>query len=622
MPVVRQRGQQQPLQRRRGRGGGSGLLGLGGGSGSGNGKQHSSHPPRPFCMIPVNGNVSMLILVACLFAVGVVVLKVDDDSIGGGRHSNHNNNNNNNFEHRHLSSSTSSLFEDSSPSTTSTALLRQKVEERLHSENEEENEHDVGGQRRRRLPPTLLDDIEIISHFGSGSINVVFECNILNEEWWAYQNSLPSERRRFTRHKTRFLLKVTNNIEYGRREYNAMNVMTQEIERSYHDHHNVVGLLPLLAGAYNVTSPFHTGQLSLKQLDPTKESKYIRRYTDKSDPNYGRLVMLLVEDASQNMAGYVYDEGLLDTLPKIRIFMKSILQQMQHAWHVGVNNLDLSGNRNVYVDKDLNAILFDWNGWVDIGEPIFDPDYNFDLVPPEAWVQDMDGCTIKVTKETIHSFDVWSIGIMLARLLYAPNCKWSNGQSYGSRKQRLAQHILSLGIHEYDPTSERLPQFWVPVGGGGSSDSNTKSVDMVKVAGLTKEQFQKKYDETIGKESTGDSVGQRYRTNRRTTTTTKEQQDDEKEEHGGGGMFYPTLSLKNKMQKVCLPAEQSFFVLDDPSVETEDVEIVVDLLRRMMTLEPTKRPNYDQLLEHPFFDDVTTTTSSSSSSQQQQQQQQ
>ena len=593
----------------------------------------------------------MTVLVCCLLiglTTSLVLTGSSGGAGGGGEVDKHTNNDivDHNYR-RHLSSFIEERLHINNDNNNNLHPPPQTIQQKneKNENNEEgkvvEEENIIFSSNKSPPPPKLRlndDDIEIISHFGSGSINVVFECRIINEEWWKYQNSLPPERsRKYDKHTTRFLLKVTNNIEYGRREYNAMNVMTEEIERSYRHNHNnhhnqyktnndvngdddddgVVGLLPLLAGAYNVTSPFHTGELTLKHLDLTKESKYIRRYTDRTtndDSNsYSRLVMLLVEDASQNMAGYVYDDGLIDTLPKVRTFMKSILTQMQHAWRVGVNNLDLSGNRNVYVDKDLKAILFDWNGWVDVGEPIFDPDYNFDLVPPEAWVQDMDGHTIKVTNETLHSFDVWSIGIMLARLLYAPNCKWSNGQSYQSRKQRLAQHILHLGIHKYDPHSDELPQFWVPVGGGGGGgdggdDQGQGQVDMVKVAGLTKEQFQSIYDETIGKDSSTDaatgskissSIGQRYRTGG-SGSGSKD-----------GGIFYPTLAVKNRMSKVCYPSEQSFFVLDDPNVSVEEREIVVDFLRQMMTLEPAKRPNYDQLLQHPFFS-ISTSSSSSS----------
>jgi serine/threonine protein kinase len=138
-----------------------------------------------------------------------------------------------------------------------------------------------------------------------------------------------------------------------------------------------------------------------------------------------------------------------------------------------------------------------------------------------------------------------------------------DAHSQDSRRKRLQETILHLGIDQYDPVTGTLPQFWVQVG-----DTDGHKVDMTQVAGLTSDQFRKMYDETIMK----------------------------------GRTFNPTLQLADWPTVEDCPADQSFPVLDDdPSVSPTDRHHVLDLLQQMMTLDPVKRPNYDQLLQHPFF---------------------
>jgi hypothetical protein len=196
-------------------------------------------------------------------------------------------------------------------------------------------------------------------------VNSVFECQIISKEWWDYQYSLPPSQQRFfngrttasthTRKMSKFLLKFGTDQYYCPGEFEAMKRIYKDEQRAID-----IGFLPLVESWANVTNPFLNGDMSLRDIDASDETDHL------TDHKNERAYALIVPDASVDKMGFVYDPEVLDTIPKIRLFMKSILKQLQHAWKVGVNNMDLSGDLNVYVSKhNYQAILFDWNGmWV------------------------------------------------------------------------------------------------------------------------------------------------------------------------------------------------------------------------------------------------------------------
>eukprot|EP00529_Nitzschia_sp_RCC80_P016273 CAMPEP_0113487098 /NCGR_PEP_ID=MMETSP0014_2-20120614/25335_1 /TAXON_ID=2857 /ORGANISM="Nitzschia sp." /LENGTH=674 /DNA_ID=CAMNT_0000380787 /DNA_START=82 /DNA_END=2106 /DNA_ORIENTATION=+ /assembly_acc=CAM_ASM_000159 len=468
-------------------------------------------------------------------------------------------------------------------------------------------------------PPKLRlhsDDIEIVRYVASGSINNVFECKIVSQKWWDYQYSLPttesSQQQRQRQHQpqrffdgnnrnhnhtrttststtkayySKFMLKVGVDHFYGPQEDEAMKRIYEEEQKAIE-----LGFLPLVESWPNVTNPF------LKNLDDDEEEEEGSSNDIKSslraiiqklqqddkdqdqdsidmlqrliDPKNDRIYAVIVPDASDDRLGYVYQHQLLDTLPKIKLFMKSILQQLQHAWKAGVNNMDLSGDRNVYVSKhNYQAILFDWNGWVRPGKVVHDPFWNQRLVPPEYWLETMNGQQVHMSPQILHGFDVWSVGYMLARLIYAPFCGWVDHLAYDNDSlKRLQDTILTLGINQYDPSqSGQLPQFWVPVGDGRNS-----RIDLTKMANLTKDDFDEVYEETRAR--------------------------------GNNKDFEPMLQgTRSHFRYTACPEETKFDVLVDPAVSKTDAKNVVDLLKQMMTISPLERPNYDELLAHSFF---------------------
>ena len=140
-------------------------------------------------------------------------------------------------------------------------------------------------------------------------------------------------------------------------------------------------------------------------------------------------------------------------MDEIRYFLRSLLGQLAHAHSVGINNLDLSGDRNVFVDHDGSAILFDWNGAIAVGEKSFNEEHNFGILPPEAWIEQLQGHEMKMM--SISAFDVWSVGVMFARLIYYP-CRWTYQHSSSHLADRLKETIMALGGNTAIPVDNEL----------------------------------------------------------------------------------------------------------------------------------------------------------------------
>ena len=134
--------------------------------------------------------------------------------------------------------------------------------------------------------------------------------------------------------------------------------------------------------------------LAFPESFPNRVQRYLREA-----PHLAAFVVPYAEGK-----GYVFDE--LHTLDEVRHFMKSLLGQLAHAHSVGINYLDLSGNRNVFVDHDGTAILFDWNGALAIGEKAYNAENNFAIIPPEAWMDQVQG----------HDFKMMSVSAWLLSL--------------------------------------------------------------------------------------------------------------------------------------------------------------------------------------------------------------
>jgi serine/threonine protein kinase len=235
----------------------------------------------------------------------------------------------------------------------------------------------------------------------------------------------------------------------------------------------------------------------------------------------------------------------------IKVFFKSMLEQLAVAHSVGANNIDLQVNRNCYVDADGRAVLFDWNGQVDLGSEAADPHQNWAIAAPEAWLH--KGYDIpNVLLTHVHAMDTWQAGIIWNNFLYAP-CQWStayvlkSGRRY-AKKQFVLDLIDVLGGNTIIPINN------------GDGDSGASSVDLRILVDLP----------PFDRNNTNHAMPTKFRT-----------------------------MLGNRRMSTC--DNKPTWHLDDPDVPEKDKALALDLAQQMLRISPDDRPTMGELLQHPFL---------------------
>jgi len=415
----------------------------------------------------------------------------------------------------------------------------------------------------------LFRDVVVGDFIGEGSINVACYAEVLPKWWWEREQHLfkPDQK---------FIMKLIADLGYAEKEIEAW----QKLNANYGEarRHRI---LPLIAANATMTNPFYrcdsekkdnrdtncqSGTLSLPKSFPS----HIRRYFSQQPRIAAFVVPFEVgkgsvfdeieddEDDSddESKSG---DEGERqreherehDGLPRlkhfrslddVRYFMKDMLGQLGHAHKVGINYLDLSGNRNVFASDDGGAVLFDWNGALTLGEKAYNSENNFAILPPEAWMEyvEVDGQQLEFKMASISAWDVWSAGVIFARLLFYPSCRWATDYTYPDAKDRLRETILAVGGNTI-----------VPV------DNEGHTVDFADVVGL---------DADVVRDV----------------------------------RFRPHLVDRSESRK-CSKKGSTFQLLDGAGISKEEKVQALDFLRSMMTFSPLDRPDCDTLLKHPFL---------------------
>lgn len=290
--------------------------------------------------------------------------------------------------------------------------------------------------RRESRPLELFRDVIVDEYHSRGSINVA--CYVKLPNWWYRDNLIPNTQK--------FLMKMTTDLGYAAKEIDALRKI------SMHEQEARRLKLPwLVAGSSNTSNPFYCrgydqedsnscqATQTFPKTFPLKVQERLR-----AKPYLAAFVVPFLKGQ-----GYVYDE--VKTPPALQRFMKSILGQLALTHSVGINNLDLSGDRNILVDSDGDAVLFDWNGAIAMGEKLYNSEHSFSIIPPEAWIEEVEGHEIKMM--SVSAFDVWSVGIMFARILFYP-CRWASHTTYERTKDRLQATILALGGNTVVPVDE------------------------------------------------------------------------------------------------------------------------------------------------------------------------
>ena len=274
---------------------------------------------------------------------------------------------------------------------------------------------------RREL--VLFQDVSVGKYHSHGTINVV--CFAELPDWYYTLHSVPKSQK--------YLMKLTTDLSFANKEIDALKRLNSDKEEARR-----VGILPLIASTPSVENPFYCENQTIKNCSALNFSKSFPRAVERYLRKKPQLAAYIVP----YKAGKGYPFNRLHTLQEVRHFMKSMLEQLAHAHGVGINYLDLSGNRNVFVDHDGSAILFDWNGALAVGEKAYNSENNFAIIPPEAWMRTIEGHDVKMT--SISAWDVWSAGILFARLIFYP-CRWATHCTYPQTKDRIRETILAVG---------------------------------------------------------------------------------------------------------------------------------------------------------------------------------
>lgn len=293
----------------------------------------------------------------------------------------------------------------------------------------------------------LFEDIRFGEFLNKGSINIVGFVEL--PDWWHETHDVPKSQK--------MLIKMTKYHSYAAQEIDALERLNSDEAKA-----RQLKVLPLVAASRNISNPFYCPDRSKDDCFAFPDS-----YPAKVQKRLGKAAYVAVSIVPlREGRGFVYDEliGHNTTLNEVRIFLKSLLEQLALAHNAGVNNLDLSGGRNVYVDHDGSAILFDWNGAIALGAKSYNEEHAFSILPPEAWLKEVEGHELKMM--SISGFDVWSVGIMLARIIFSP-CKWTYQNSRHHIKDRLKETILALGGNTVIPVDAEF------------------EIDLAKVAGIS-----------------------------------------------------------------------------------------------------------------------------------------
>jgi len=397
------------------------------------------------------------------------------------------------------------------------------------------------GSSRTGRPPLKFQDLNVGAFVGSGSINAVFDVTLPE---WAYDDDDDNDER------PRLVLKLTTDLYEASREIHALRTLNSNAQLA-----RDLNVLPLYYSDFEIPNPYYC----------PKEKPGMRKTTTAClyslpdsfvEPDGVSVNFQDAETIGAIVVPYLSGNFILQdfeslTLGKIRIFLQSLLEQLEYAHSLGINNLDLSVSRNIYVHPTTShAILFDWNGSRKVGDLLYGEDYNMDIVPPEGWIQTYDNGT-QLYMTSVYDYDVWQVGILLARILHAPRAVWVNADCIPNPLDRLQATLESI------PGSAI-----VPVGNG------PETIDLARVAGMENHR------------SNGNSPSSPVLCKKHKNQVT------------GTSYHYERLSPEDY-------DPTSFSILKAASVDERTK--VLDLLQSMLKVSPLDRPTCATLLQHPFF---------------------
>jgi len=374
----------------------------------------------------------------------------------------------------------------------------------------------ITGEKDATPRELTLDDLIVGDYIAAGGINVA--CDVKFPDWW-YTQEQNQHHNKFERK----VLKLTTLIDEGCYEVDSLRKLNEDKAIAHR-----LNFIPILFWAKNVTNPFY--KKNTKQLPESFPHKGAAKTLTERSRIVAHVVPYLDEDR------YI-DISSVGSVGKIRIFFRSLVEQLAHAYSYGIVNFDLSTS-NVWVDPtDYHAVVTDWNGGWDVGQPAWAGDVNFRYVPPEAMVKigvPPDERPILIVSGS--AYDVWAIGVKLVTAMYYP--------------------CFSAKTRYFDTKTDHLRAI-LQASGGNMNIPVSNATDLVDLAAL------------VGLDTTKVSASE----------------------------FQP-LIYQDHPGVQC--KKSSFKAFEEEKEEGREGE-AFDFIRSILKVSPLDRPKYDELIQHPFL---------------------
>jgi serine/threonine protein kinase len=268
-----------------------------------------------------------------------------------------------------------------------------------------------------------FDDLQIGEFIGNGAINLVARVELPN--WWYQQQSVDDN-------TIKYVVKLAAGgwwrTSQGNRECDIFETLSKN--QTMAKRHNII---PAIWLARNFSNPFHTN--TSKIIPSSFPEKYQERL--RKEPE---LVAIVVPYMKLHKP-----HSWVEDLNDIRLFIQSLLQVLEYSHSLGINNFDLSES-NVKIDKHGRAVVMDWNANKIQGQEIYDETANTWITAPEGLLEHGDDSADEMLQTSISAMDVWSVGVMLANLVYEP-CYWVNPRGVGAHHSQIQQDITKFPKH-------------------------------------------------------------------------------------------------------------------------------------------------------------------------------
>eukprot|EP00978_Attheya_sp_CCMP212_P007670 scaffold17800_cov81-Attheya_sp.AAC.1 len=364
-----------------------------------------------------------------------------------------------------------------------------------------------------------LNDLIVGDFIAAGGVNVA--CDVKFPDWW-YTQQQNQHHNTFERK----VLKLTTDIDQGCYEVDSLRKLNEDKATAHR-----LNFIPILFWAKNVKNPFYKN--ATKQLPESFPHEGVaKRLTEHS-----RIVAHVVPYVDEDMYIYKLDISTVGSVGNIRIFFRSLVEQLAHAYSYGIVNFDLSTS-NVWADPtDYKAVVTDWNGGWDEGELAWSGDANFRYVPPEALVElsvPPDGRPIMLVSAS--AYDVWSIGVKAVTAMYYP--------------------CFSIKPGLFDTKTDFLRAILQAIG-GNMDIPVSNATDLVDLAAL------------VGLDSQKVSASE----------------------------FQPMIYQHHPGGKCTI---SSFKAFEQEKEEGREGE-AFDFIRSIQKVSPLDRPKYEELIQHPFL---------------------